>query len=247
MAKMRREKKAFVHPLHEVIISKTIITTVGVVIDLVLPIRNKRNLSLSSLRLLVSLIRSTLLTHLLITSSSERTGNLLDLSTRQLLHKLAGEILSPNRILRLLGVRRKQREKNIRQTVELVLSGRLEESHRRQIDGVGRVRRISDDDSLRSTTVALHIDVREEISRMLQVRVLLLLTKALAALSIGLIGVKVASLVFFAAPLLAAFLYPLGLGFLVRSGLSLLRGLDLGGLLSLLALDLGVFGGIPGV
>lgn len=65
----RREQSLF-RPLHEVIITKTLLITIGSVIDLVIPVRIERDLGLSSLGLLVALIRRTLLTHLLIASRS---------------------------------------------------------------------------------------------------------------------------------------------------------------------------------
>lgn len=214
---------------------------------MVIPVRNKRDLSLSSLALLVTLISSALFALLLVTSRSKRTGHLLDLRTGQLLNESAGEFLRPERVLRLLGVGGDQRDQGIGQTGELVLSRRLEEGHRGEINGVGRVGRVSDDDSLGSTAVAVHVDVREEIGRVLEVRVLLLSAHTFAALSLGLIRIEVAGVGFVETALLAVLFYPLGLGLFVGESSGLFRGLGFLGLLGLLALYLGVFGGVPRV
>jgi len=115
--------------LHEIIITQTIILIV-VVIDLVLPGSIERDLGLSSLGLLVTLISRSLLTHFLIARGSQGASNLLHLGTGELLHQSAGEILRPESVLRLLALWSEQGNENIAQAVELVLSGGLEKGHR---------------------------------------------------------------------------------------------------------------------
>lgn len=121
---------------HKVIIPKIIITLVVGVIDMGVAASIQRDLGLRRLGLLIALVSSTLLTHLLIGSSSESTSNLLDLSTGQLLHKLAGEVLRPERVVSLLGVRGEERHKGLGQAGELVLGDGLEQWHGGQIDGL---------------------------------------------------------------------------------------------------------------
>lgn len=124
---------------HKVIIPKIITILVVVVIDLGVAASIQRDLGLCRLGLLAALVRSTLLAHLLVGSSSESTSNLLDLSTRQLLHKLTGEVLRPERVVGLLGVQGEERHKCLGQTGELVLGDGVEQRHGGQIDGLGRV------------------------------------------------------------------------------------------------------------
>lgn len=124
---------------HKVIIPKIITTLVVGVIDLAVAAGVQRDLGLCRLGLLIALVRSTLLAHLLVGSSSESTSNLLDLSTRQVLHKLTGEVLRPERVVGLLGVQGEERHEGITQTGELVLGDGLEQRHGGQIDGLGRI------------------------------------------------------------------------------------------------------------
>jgi hypothetical protein len=124
---------------HKVIIPKiTTIVVVGVIgMDVAASIQG--DLGLCCLGLLVALVSGTLLAHLLVGGSSEGTGNLLDLSTRQLLHKLTGEVLRPESVVRLLGVQGEEWHKGLAQAGELVLGGGLEQRHGGQIDGLGRI------------------------------------------------------------------------------------------------------------
>lgn len=124
---------------HKVIISKIIATVVVSVINLAVAASIQRDLGLCCLGLLVALVGSTLLAHLLVGSSSESTSNLLDLSTRQVVHKLTGEVLCPERVMGLLGVQGEERRKSLSQAGELSLGDGLEERHGGQINGVGRV------------------------------------------------------------------------------------------------------------
>lgn len=147
-------------------------------------------------------------------------------------------------LLRLHG---KQRNENVAQAVELILGGGLEQGHGRQIDRVGGVFGVGNNDGLGGTTVAVQINVADQIGSVLQVGLLLGAAQALTALSLSLVGVEVIRVIGFLPPLLTVLFYPLGLGLFVGSSGSLLRGLGLGGLLRLLALYFGVLGGVPGV
>lgn len=124
---------------HKVIIPKiTTIIVVGVIsMDVAASIQG--DLGLCCLGLLVALVSGTLLAHLLVGGSSKSTGNLLDLSTRKLLHKLASEVLRPESVVGLLGVQSKEGHKDLAQAVELVLGGGLEQRHGRQIDSLSRI------------------------------------------------------------------------------------------------------------
>lgn len=233
-------------PLHEVIIAKVVVT-IRVVVNLVVTGCNKRNLGLRSLGLLVTLVCGALLTHLLIADGGQSAGNLLDLLAGEFLHELAGEVLRPEGILRLLRVRGEQREEGIRQAGELILGGGLEQRHRGQIDGLGRVGAVADDDSLGRTTVTVHINVRKEIRGVLKVGVLLRPAQALAALGLSLVGVKVRVLLGLSPPLVTVLFYPLRLGLFARRRGSLGLGLSFRRLCRLLALYLRIFGRIPRV
>lgn len=228
---------------HKVIITETIIIVLaGIRLGVTASVQG--DLSLSRLGLLVALVRSTLLAHLLVASSGEGTGDLLDLGTGQLLHKLAGEVLGPERVLGLLGVRGQQRHQNLGEAVELVLGGGLEEGHGGEVDGVCGVLGIGDDNGLGGALVALDIDTAEEILGVSKIGFLLGLAQAGAA--IGLVfAVGLAEVLLLETVLLAVFFYTLGLGLLVGKGLGLSSGFGIGGLLGLLALDFGVLGGIP--
>lgn len=147
----------------------------------------------------------------------------------------------------LLGLRGEQRDKDVGQAGELVLGGGLEQRHRGQVDRVGRVGAVSDDDGLGRAAVAVHVDIGEEIRCVLQVGVLLGAAQTLAALGLGLVLVEIAVFLRLAPALVAVFLYPLGLGLLAGGGGGLGLGCSLLGLLCLLALNLRIFGGVPGV
>jgi hypothetical protein len=147
----------------------------------------------------------------------------------------------------LLGLRGEQGDKDVGQAGELVLGGGLEQGHRGEIDGVGRVGAVGDDDGLGGTTVAVHVDVGEKVRSVLEVGVLLGAAQAITALGLGLVLVEVAAFLSLASALVAVFLYPLSLGLLVGGGSGLGLGQSLFGLLCLFALDLGILGGVPGV
>lgn len=234
-------------PLHEVIISKTVVVFVVVVIDLVVAVGVQGDLGLSGLSLLVALVSGTLFAHLLVASGGESAGNLLDIGTGEFLDELANEILGPEGVVRLFRLHGKQRNENFAQAVELILGGGLEQGHGGQIDGVGRVLRVGNNDGLGGTTVAVQVDVADQIGGVRQVGLLLGAAQAFTALSLSLIGVEVIGVLSFLPALLAVLFYPLGLGLLVGSGGSLPRGFGFGGLLGLLTLYFGVLGGVPGV
>jgi hypothetical protein len=127
---------------------------------------------------------------------------------------------------------------------ELVLGGGLEQRHGGQVDGLGRVGLVADDDGLGGTLVALGVDGAEEVLGVGEIGVLLGPAQTSAAFRVILaarliIGAGLLS------SLLPVFLYPLGLGLLVCCGGGLGLGCGFFGLLGLLALYLGVFSGIP--
>ena len=228
---------------HKVIITKTVVVILaGVRLSITAGIQ--RDLGLRRLRLLVAFVRSTLLTHLFVASGCESTGNLLDFSTRELLHKLASEVLRPERVLGLLRVRSEQRHEDFGDAVELVLCGGLEERHGGQIDRVGGVLGISNDNSLGGTLVALEIDGAEQILGVGKIGFLFGLAQTSTALSL-VFAFGLAEVLALKTVLLAVLFYPLSFGLLVGQGLGLSGGFGFGGLLGLLALDLGVFTGIP--
>jgi hypothetical protein len=140
-------------------------------------------------------------------------------------------------------VRSQEGNEGIAQGVELVLGGGLEQRHGGQVDGLGRVGLVANDDGLGGTLIALGIDGAEEVFGVGEIGVLLCPAQTSAAvrliLAAGLVGAS------FQSSLLPVFLYPLGLGLLVCCGFGLGLGGGFFGLLSLLALYLGVFTGIP--
>jgi hypothetical protein len=81
----------------------------------------------------------------------------------------------------------------------------------------------------------------------LEVGVLLGAAQAFTAFGLGFVLVEVAAFLRLASALVAVFLYPLCLGLLVGGGGGLGLGQSLFGLLCLFALNLRVFGGVPGV
>lgn len=144
----------------------------------------------------------------------------------------------------LLRVRGEQGHKDLGEAVELVLCGGLEERHGGQIDGVGGVLGIGNDNGLGGTLVALDVDTAEQILGVSKIGLLFGLAQTGATLSLVL-AFGLAKVLALETVLLAVFLYPLSLGLLIGEGLGLSGGLSLGSLLGLLALDLGVFAGIP--
>lgn len=233
--------------LHEVIIGKTVVVLVVVVVDLVVPVGIEGDLGLSSLALLVALVSRTLLAHLLVASGGEGASNLLDFGTGELLDKPAGEILSPEGVLGLLRLRSKEGNENVAQPGELVLGGGLEQGHGRQVDRVGGVFAVGNDDSLGGTAVAVQVDVADQIGGVLQIGLLLGAAQAITALGLSLVRVVVVAVLSLLPPLLTMLFYPLRLGLFIRGRGSLGLGLSLGGLLRLLALYLRVLGCIPRV
>jgi hypothetical protein len=145
--------------------------------------------------------------------------------------------------VRFLGVRGEERQKNLGQTGELVLGDGIEQRHGGQVNGIGGIACIGNNDSLGGALVALEVDLAEQIRGVGEISLLLGLaqtgTTVGLILAIGCIGsLKLSAL-------LPEFLYPLGLRLLVGGGEGLGFGLSFGGLLDLLALYLGVFGGVP--
>lgn len=231
---------------HKVIIAQAVIAVVGVAVDVVLPGRDDGNLRLGRFALLVPLIGRALLAHLLIARRSERTSNLLDITRRHLLHQLPDKILRPQTVVRLLGVRRQQRDKHLAHFRKLVLGRRLEQWHGTQVNRISRIRRVRHDNGLGRAAFAVQIDVPDQILRVLEIRVLLRSAQALAPLGLVFADVQVVFVDLFS-PLLPVLFYPLRLGLLVGCGLGFRGGFGLGGFLGFLALDFRVFSCVPGI
>ena len=144
-------------------------------------------------------------------------------------------------------MRCKKRDKGIRQPGELVLRGRFEERHRGQIDGFGGITGITNDNCLGCTSVAVHVNVLEEVSGVLEIGILFLTGEALASLGFSFVGVKIIIILRLFPPLFTMLLYPLRLRLLVGCSCSLGFSLSFSGLRCLLALYFRVFSGIPRV
>lgn len=207
---------------------------------------DQRDLGLGRLGLLVALLRLTLLLQLLVADGRQGAGDLLDVGAVQVLDQLLRKVHHPDRVLRLLGLRRQQRDEGVGEARELLLGRGLKERHRGEVDGVGRVGRVVDHDGL-GAAVTVQVDVLKQVLGVLEVRVLLrgaqpgapcglVLLLALLLLLLGEPSPPVGFLVL---------LYPLRLGLLLRRGLGLRLGFSRGGLRGLFPLYLGVLSGVP--
>lgn len=244
---------------HEIIVTQPVIIVIVVGIKLVVPGGRQGHLGLRGLRLLGSLVSCTLLAHLLVTSSRQGTGNLLDLARGQILDQLLREVLRPEGIVRLLGVCRQQWPNGRSNLGKLVLRSRLEQRHRGQINRIRRIRRIRNNNRLRRRTPVLHplhihipdinrTTTTEQVLRVRQIRVLLRAAQAFPTRGLVLIGLRVGFLLLgLFPPNLLVLFYPLVLGFLVCGGFGFGFGFDFGGLGGFFTLDVAVFGRVPGV
>lgn len=233
---------------HKIIIIQPITTVIR--IYYIVPRGNQRNFGFGSFSLLGSLVGCALLPHLFVAHGGQSTGNLLDFGARKFLDELLGEILSPQREVRFLRVSREQRNEGGGELGELVLSGGLEERHRREVDRLCRIRRITHNHGPGGSAVSVEVDVTEEILRVLEIRVLLRFAQARSSLRLVLVVFTVFAV--FAGlgpspPLFLVLFYPLRLAFLIRRCLGLRFGFGRRGLGCLFPLYLGVFGGVPGI
>lgn len=209
----------------------------------------QRGLGLGRLALLPALVGRLLLLHLLVAKCGKGAGNLLDLVARQILGQLLGEFLQEQGVVRLLGAAGEDGAEDVAQLFKLQFRGRLEQRQGRDINRLGWIARVDGNGAAggRRLAPAADPDVSEQVFGVPQVGLLLGAAQALAALRLGLVVIAV-FLVGVGAGLRALRLalgYPLGLALLVGGGFGLGLGLRFGGLLGLLALNLGIFGGIP--
>lgn len=251
---------------HEIIITQPVIVVIVAGINLVFPGGRQGHLRLCGLRLLGALVGRTLLAHLLVTSSRQGTGDLLDLTRGQILDQLLGEILCPQSIVRLLRVRRQHRPNGRGNLSKLLLRRRLEQWHRRKINRISRIRRIRNHNRLGRRTPVLHplhihvpninrtptstttTTTTEQILRVRKIRVLLRTAQALPARGLVLVALGVGLfLLGLFPPNLFMLFYPLVLGFLVCGGFGFGFGFSFGGFGFFFALDVAVFGRVPGV
>lgn len=236
---------------HEVIVSEGIVVVVigGEVVGGADVGGDQGCLGLGSLGLLAALVGSLLGLHLLIAKGRQGAGHLFDLVTRELLSELLGKLLEEEGVVRLLGGGGDDGGQSVAQLLELSLSRRVEQRQGSKVDRVGRILRIEGDGSAGSSGFAAVADANltKQVLGVTEVSLLLSTAEALAALSLSLLllrsllvdeGLGARGLVLSDT---------LSLGLLVRLGFG--EGLDLGlsGLALLLALYLGILGGIPRV
>lgn len=147
----------------------------------------------------------------------------------------------------LAGVVGENRGQRGAEVLELCLGNGVEERHGGDVGSLGRVVGVdlhsrAGEDSL---ATGRDSDITEEILGVLQVGLLLGAAEALTTLSLGLLLARVVGIE--AGTLLLQLGDALSLALLVLLSLLESLGLCFLGLLGLFALDLGVFGGIPGV
>ena len=209
---------------------------------------SERGLGLGSLTLLAALLGSLLLLELLVAESRQGAGNLLDLVALEVLGELLGELLEEEGVVRLGREPLDHGAEGGAEGLELGLGGGVEQGQGRDVDGVVGVLGVDLHNGALGDDLAVvaDADAGEQVLGVLKVRLLLLAAEALAALGLGLL-LKVRILGQVAGALGLALGDALGLGFLVSGGFGLSLGLGLGSLLRLLALYLGVLGGVPGV
>lgn len=152
--------------------------------------------------------------------------------------------------MRLLRVAADDGDQRVAQGLELGLGVGVEEGDGGEVDRVRGVRGVDDDCGAGrgSLASAADADASEEVLGVLQVGLLLGTAQAFALLGLGLVVARFIFAFFCAAGLLGQlFGNALRPGLLVRGGFSCCLGLGLLGLFGLLALDIGVFGGVPRV
>jgi len=234
----------------ENLLAKVIIVRVCIGSDVVTATADtsERGLRLGSLGLLAALLSSLLLLQLLVAERRQGAGNLLDLVTGEILGQLLGELLQEEGVVGLLGVGSKNRDESVAQSLKLGLGLGVEHGEGREVDGVVGVLGIDHHGASGGENLAAVADANgtEKILGVLEIGLLLGAAKALALLGLGLVVVaRLISFLELAGTLGHALSDALGLGLLVGSSLGLSLSLGLSSLLSLLALNLGVLGGVP--
>lgn len=240
---------ALFHCLHDHSLSKVILLIyTNIFCGGVGTANSEGSLGLSGLGLLAALVGNLLLPLLLVTEGSQGTGELLDLFARHLTSHILGEVLQEEAVVGLLGVGRDEGSNGGAELLELRLGGRVEDGQLANVDGaVGVLGIDSNRGGLRSRAAGADTNIAKHVGGVPQIGVLLSLTESFAALSLGLllVGLAILGLLLDSDSLVLG--NALGLGLLCSGGGSNSLGLGLGGLLLLLTLDLGVFGGIPRV
>lgn len=208
---------------------------------------NQGRLGLGSLGLLAALVGSLLLPHLLVAQGSDSTGELLDLLAGHLFGKGLGEVLEEEAVLGALGVGRKDGTQNCAEVVELSLGLGLEKGQLGNVDSVGRVAGVDDDSSSSGLGPAgADSDVSKHVGGVGEIGLLLGASKSLTLLGLGLLDhLNVGGVGLLLGSVGLVLSNTLALGLLCGGGGFSSLGLGLGSLALLLALYLGVFGGIP--
>lgn len=209
---------------------------------------SERGLGLGSLALFATLLGSLLLLELLVAESSQGASNLLDLVALEVLGELLGELLEEEGVVRLGRELADHGAEGGAEGLELGLGGGVEEGEGRDVDGVVGVLGVDLDNGALADDLAVvtDADAGKQVLGVLEIGLLLLAAEALAALGLGLL-LRIRILGQLAGALGLALGDALRLGLLVGGGFGLGLGLGLFSLLRLLALYLGVLGGIPRV
>lgn len=241
---------ALFHCLHDDSLSKVILLiSTNIFCDGGVRTANSEgSLGLGGLGLLAALVGKLLLPLLLVTKSSQGTGKLLDLFARHLTCHILGEVLQEEAVVGLLGVSREEGGECGAERLELRLGGRVEDGQLSNVDGaVGILGIESNRGWLRSRATGTDTNITKHVGSVLQIGFLLSLTESFATLSLRLLFVGLVTLGLLADSNSLVLGDALRLGLLCSGGGSKSLGLCLGGLLLLLTLGLGVFGGIPRV
>lgn len=246
----RSPRVSFLTPPQANLLSESIIiiSVVGLSNGTTTTNTSERGLCLGSLALLATLFGSLLLLKLLVAESSQGASNLLDLVALEVLGELLGELLEEEGVVRLGRELADHGAKSSAEGLKLGLGGRVEQGQGRDVDGVVGVLGVDLDNGALADDLAVvaDADAGKQVLSVLEIGLLLLATEALAALGLGLL-LHVRILRQLAGALGLTLGDALRLGLLVGGGFGLSLGLGLGGLLRLLALYLGVLGGIPRV
>lgn len=208
----------------------------------------QRGLGLGSLGLLAALLGRLLLLQLLVAEGCQGAGDLLDLVRLAVLDDLLEVLLGKVDEVGLLGVGGEERGCRVAEGLELALGEWVEDWQGREIDGVVGVASGELDNAGGGVGLAAAADAdgAKEILGVGKIGFLLGATETLTLLGLG-FAVALGFLRELAGALGLALGDALGLALLVGSGFGFGLGLGFGSLLCLLALYLGVLGGVPGV
>ena len=211
---------------------------------------DERRLGLGGLCLLAALVVGLFLLHLLVAETGEGAGHLLDLVAVHVPGEILDKLLEEEAVVGLFGVAGKNGGHGGAHRLKLLLGLGVEEGQGGQVDRVGGVLRVDDDGGAggRGLAAGVEADGAKQVLGVMQIRLLLGAAQALAALGLGLL---LAALLVAFGTLPGALGLVIGdaldLALLLGRGLGISLGLGLGRLSLLLALYLGVFGGIPRV